>query len=323
MRRTALVAMLVGLLGALLATPSSATVPGSDGKIAFVRSNQIYTMTKTGTTVTQLTTVGKNYRPRWSPNGKRIAYLNEDTAGRRNVFVMSATGTHKTKVTASGTVNTTPVWSPNGATLAFAQTDQTPYEPYGNRVFVVKATAPFGTPAQLKVLPYGATTPEPISAYDKTSLAWSPDGTDLAVVNGDSEDSPDTGLHLVHGMAGASAATIAAASHAEDVIAGTGGDCCGYQDWTDLDYVPDGTLGYAVLDHGDELQYDPPRPSLAYPGFVSQRGDKAGAPSPSGKNMVFVRTTGSTPTIWTATITGAQRKQIQANGYQPDWQPLP
>jgi len=39
--------------------------------------------------------------------------------------------------------------------------------------------------------------------------------------------------------------------------------------------------------------------------------------------MVFVRSTGSTPNVWTATITGAQRKMIMTNGYQPDWQPLP
>jgi dipeptidyl aminopeptidase/acylaminoacyl peptidase len=321
MRKTTFSAALVvltGLLQVLLVAPSHATVLGGEGQIAFVRANQIYTMTKTGGTVKQLTTVGKNYRPKWSPDGQRIAYINEDTAGRTNVFVMSSTGSGKTKVTTSGTVDTAPVWSPNGSTLAFAQAPAS-----GNYVSIVKATAPFGTPIQLQVLYYGEVTRRPISAYDKTSLAWSPNGQDLAVINGDSEDSPDTGMHLVHGMAGASTAAIAAADHREDVVDFTGGDCCGYQTWTDVNYIPNGTLGWAVLDRGDELQYDPPRPSLDYPGFVSQTGDKAGAPSPNGKDMVFVRTVGTTANIWTSTITGGSRRQVLANGYQPDWQPVP
>jgi len=63
--------------------------------------------------------VGKNYRPRWSPDGKQIAYIQQDAAGHKNVFEMSATGGNKTKVTTSGMVTTTPVWSPDAKTLAF------------------------------------------------------------------------------------------------------------------------------------------------------------------------------------------------------------
>jgi Tol biopolymer transport system component len=341
MRRIAFFAMLIALLGIVTVAPSNATALGSEGKIAFVRSNQIYTMTRTGTSVTKLTTVGKNYRPKWSPNGQKIAYINEDASGRRDVFIMSATGTNKTKVTNSGSVNTAPAWSPNGATLAFAQTgtyrftptcypncaDQIPYDVNGNYLFIVKATAPFGTPSLLKVYPSYLSSyydSKPITVYDKSSLAWSPNGADLALVNGDSGDSPDTGLHMVRGMASATAATIANTAHPDDIINGTGGDCCGYELWSDLNYIPNGVFGYSVLDRGNELEYElNPRATLRYPGFVSQLGDKTGAPSPNGKNMVFVRTTGTTPNIWTATIKGAQRKQIQANGYQPDWQPLP
>jgi hypothetical protein len=163
---------------------------------------------------------------------------------------------------------------------------------------------------------------KPISVYTGSSLAWSPNGADLAVVNGE-EDHEDTGMHMVRGMVGATAATTARTSHVDDIVGGTGGDCCGYQTWSDLNYIPNGVFGFSVLDHGDELQNDPPLATLNFRGFVTQLGDKAGAPSPNGKNMVFVRTTGTTPNIWTATIKGATRKQILANGYQPDWQPLP
>lgn len=334
--RRAMVGLLAvgGLLGMGLSAPANATVGGGEGKIAFVRANQIYTMTKAGGTVKQLTTVGKNYRPRWSPDGKHIAYIQEDVNGNKNVFEMTATGGNKTKVTSSGTVTTTPVWSPNGQTLAFGAvgvwhvpaTQYTPAYDWTNQwVYLVKATAPFGTASLLKVYESFSSDPvadqSAIDVFDGTSLAWSPNGADLAVVNDNSEDSPDIGMHLVHSMT--NAAPGDGAIHAEDVINGTGGSCCGFQEWSDLDYIPNGVFGYAVADSGDEFQYDPPQLTLNYPGFVSQLGDKAGAPSPTGKHMVFVRSTGSTPNVWTSTIKGAQRKMIQANAYQPDWQPLP
>jgi dipeptidyl aminopeptidase/acylaminoacyl peptidase len=323
-----------GMLGMGLSAPASATAPGSEGKIAFVRANQIYTMTKAGGTVKQLTTVGKNYRPRWSPDGKHIAYIQEDVNGNRNVFEMTATGTNKTKVTSSGTVTTAPVWSPDGQTLAFGAvgvwqvppTQTAPGFDWTDQwVYLVRATAPFGTPSLLKVYESFSSDPvadqEAINVFGGTSLAWSPNGADLAVVNNHSEDSPNIGLHLVHTMTNATPGD--GALHVENVIRKTGGDCCGRQQWSDLDYIPNGVLGFAAADSGDEFQWDPPQLTLTYPGFVSQLGDKAGAPSPNGKHMVFVRTTGTTPNVWTATITGAQRKMIMANAYQPDWQPLP
>lgn len=333
--------MLAGLLQLVAIGPSSATDLGTEGKIVFVRQNQIYTSTKTGSGVQKLTSVGKNYRPKWSPSGQAIAYLNEDSTGHVNVFKMSATGSSKTKVTTSGHVTTAPVWSPDGKTIAFAQTGSFNWTPFcnpncaypyggtysGNYVFLVKSTSPFGTPSPLIVYPSYDNpwdSSEPITAYTKSSLAWSPNGADLAIVNGDSEDSPDTGMHFVHGMVGATAANASTVGRAEDVVDFTGGDCCGYQDWSDVNYIPNGTLGWAVVDHGDELMYDPnPHILLNFRGFASQQGDKAGAPSPSGAHVVFVRNSGTTTNIWTSTMTGSSRRQILANGYQPDWQPLP
>ena len=71
----------VGLGVTTLAAPTAAAAPKDTGLLTFVRSNQIYTSTTTGGSVKQLTTSGKNYRPHWSPDGKRIAYLREAPAG--------------------------------------------------------------------------------------------------------------------------------------------------------------------------------------------------------------------------------------------------
>ena len=304
MRRLILaIAIVTGLITTVLSTPATATAIGSEGKIAFVRVNQIYTMTKTGGSVTQLTTTGKNYRPKWSPDGKHIAYIHEDRSGRKDVFEMTANGRDKTKVTNDGAIVQAAVWSPDGKTLAYGAGDQL--------VYTIKAKGPFGSPSQLQVFRASTGLLGPIGV--QFGMAWSPDGQDLAVSNGDSENSPDRGMHMVHGM------NIPTNTHTEDVINATGGECCGEDFWTDLNFIPNGTFGFA-----DEDQlFFPSHFTLVYPGFVSRNGDKAGSPSPSGAHMAFVRTTGTTPNIWTATITGAQRKMIMANGDQPDWQPLP
>ena len=52
-------ATLVGITAT--AGSASATYAGHDGKIAFVRANQIYTMSSTGTSVTKLTSSGSVY----------------------------------------------------------------------------------------------------------------------------------------------------------------------------------------------------------------------------------------------------------------------
>jgi hypothetical protein len=164
-----------------------------------------------------------------------------------------------------------------------------------------------------------------LRAYPGTELAWSPNGGDLSAVNDISADSPDTGLHVVHGMQGATEASARTAVYSESIPYETGGECCGEQLWSDLDYVPNGALGWAVEDLGEFQWQNSPHYSLYYPGFVSQLGDKAGAPSPTGQHMVFVRvgSDGSTPNIWVSKLNGGSRVMILKNGYQPDWQPVP
>jgi Tol biopolymer transport system component len=81
--------------GLTVSQSADAAYPGGDGKIAFVRANQIYVINADGTGLKQLTTGAKNYRPKWSPNGQRIAYIHEATGGSKDIWVMSATGTNR------------------------------------------------------------------------------------------------------------------------------------------------------------------------------------------------------------------------------------
>ena len=83
--------------------PAQATWPGRDGRIAFVKAGQIYTIRPDGTGLSKRTYVGKNFQPEWSPSGQRIAYLHEPAPGVREIWMMRADGSYKTRITQGGT----------------------------------------------------------------------------------------------------------------------------------------------------------------------------------------------------------------------------
>jgi Tol biopolymer transport system component len=115
-----LVAGTVALAGsAIAATTALQAYPGKNGLIAFVRSNQIYTISSSGSGLKKLTTSAKNYNPVWNPAGTEIAYEHEHPAGVRNIWVMNANGSNKRQWTNTGTTWGSPAWSPNGKTLLF------------------------------------------------------------------------------------------------------------------------------------------------------------------------------------------------------------
>ncbi|MBV9209085.1 MAG: PD40 domain-containing protein [Acidobacteria bacterium] len=95
-----------------------------NGKIAFSRSTdfgttrQIYSMEADGTNVTQLTTLGSNQSPVFSPDGTKIAFFSTRD-GNLSLYVMDASGLNQRKL---GTVTQTfskPRWSPDGTQILF------------------------------------------------------------------------------------------------------------------------------------------------------------------------------------------------------------
>jgi Dipeptidyl peptidase IV (DPP IV) N-terminal region len=103
--------------------PAHAAYLGSNGLIAFVRGGNIYTINPESATpantVMRLTHDGRDSGPRWSPDGKQIAYLD-----RGNLWVMNANGSHKSRITnqAPAYTDSRPTWSPNGRYIAFVKT---------------------------------------------------------------------------------------------------------------------------------------------------------------------------------------------------------
>ncbi len=77
--------------------------------------NQIYVKSIDGGAMKQLTNgAGSATTPRWSPDGKKIAYV---TGGQ--IWVMDSDGDDKDQVTKISTSAAGPVWSPDGKWLAF------------------------------------------------------------------------------------------------------------------------------------------------------------------------------------------------------------
>jgi hypothetical protein len=112
----------------VLSGAAQAAYPGGDGLIAFVRGGNIYTVNPAHVagSLVGLTTDGRASGPRWSPNGKQIAYID-----RGNLWLMNANGSHKRRLTTAAPryADSRPTWSPNGRYLAFVRTQHG--HPYG------------------------------------------------------------------------------------------------------------------------------------------------------------------------------------------------
>lgn len=297
-----LVAGLAGVAGS--STTAEAAYPGADGRIAFVRANQVYTMNRWGSDVRKLTASGKNYRPRWSPDGRRISFIHE-VYGQRDVWVMWASGSGKRAVTTSGDVSSAgATWSPDGRLLAYGTT----------QLMTIRSTAPHGAPRPLLGYRTGGfceddpTDPQPV--YVNQYVAWSPDGTRIAVRT-DADCQLDYRVDHLHLATGES-----------ELVLASGADCCGYVDYTELFWGPDNTFGYTVRDRGPYGENTGAPTYIVYPGFRSLAGDTGGAPSPSGTFMALTNTSSGTAVVVRARRDGWGRK-VLTQGYQPDWQPRP
>jgi hypothetical protein len=330
-RRVVLIAAatVFAVILSLLSVPAQATWPGRDGRIAFVRANQIYTIRPDGSGLAKRTFVGKNYRPEWSPSGRRIAYIHEPADGVREVWVMRADGSDKTRITRGGNATAGPSWSPDGRWLAFA--DQ------GMRK--VRTTAPFGTPEPFIGCYVDLPTHDPDGDCDEESggphrvgvtgtLAWSPDGSRIVFATGSPLNCDKalsmldvaTGELTLDRQDGCSAGPNFELIYSDLVWGPAGQWGFGFQAQNPND-VEGGMLAYAHIDYPG---FYSPFVMIQTPGehdVATVGGDKSPAPSPSGRYMAFVNDTSGIAKIYIANAAGSSRRQL-TYGYQPDWQRL-
>jgi dipeptidyl aminopeptidase/acylaminoacyl peptidase len=144
--------------------------------------------------------------PRFSPDGRRLAYLAED-AGGGGLWVMDADGSHKRRICAVQSSNQryadeeegAPLsWSPDGRWIAFVGADpsEAPQErdPLVIRGLMYQAYDDYfdGRKAQIWIVPSSGGAPRRLSdgRHVDLSPAWSPDGREIVFVSNREKD-PD------------------------------------------------------------------------------------------------------------------------------------
>ncbi|MGD9999873.1 MAG: TolB family protein [Ilumatobacteraceae bacterium] len=289
--------------------PTSPTTPPPtepDGKIAFARSNQIYTIDPDGTDEAKLTSGDKNYWPRWSPNGQQIAYVHE-TAASHEVWLMNADGTGKRKLATTGTSFGVD-WSPDGTRIVLPTSPVTIITLATGEVETLRGVNVYWNPG------------EPVQDfYIHGTPTWSADGTRIAAysenVSGLSEN--------VLGYFDLTRYEFGAEASNRGVTCETLGEPT---------FSSDGAfLAYMVIEEvweGDEVHCTPSRiktkaiNGAAVPALTSLDYDRQIAFAPSGTRTVIMNDSFATAKLYTAAANGTGRTFL-VNGYQPDWEHNP
>ena len=138
----------------------------SSDQIVFVYGGDLWLMPKTGGLAVQIThSPGEESWPRFSPDGKSIAYT-ASYNGNEDIYVLPVTGGVPTRVTYQSHADRMVEWHPDGRQLLFASRRESGRQSY-NQFYLVPKTG--GMPVKLPI-PYGELA------------SYSPDGKQLAYI---------------------------------------------------------------------------------------------------------------------------------------------
>lgn len=294
-----------------LAVPAAASYAGGNGKIAFIRDGDLWTVNPNGAGETRLTTTGDNAHPRWSPDGLRIAF-DSRRSGSGDVYTIRTNGTGLRRVTFSAANDITPTWSPDSARIAFAS-DRDPRGRGEYDLYVTKAAAA-GTTVRLtresrQICRLGAERPN-----------WSPDGSRIAFAR------PNFYDFNCGGYSGNLVGYLDLRTGEQRFLAGDEEDKLPLPNWS-----PDGTqLAFnQVTDYGPENLFviAASGSGLRQVTFGIDVSSTAPAWSPDDTKVVYAELpldgSGGGRIVVRSLVDADAPARVLAMGSQPDWQPLP
>jgi dipeptidyl aminopeptidase/acylaminoacyl peptidase len=160
----------------------------------------IHVVPTSGGESVRLTEGGKSSLPSWSPDRRRIAFAQANEGGGKGIWLMAPNGEGKRKIAdyqtsnaslGVSTIGETIRWSPDGSKIAFLAT----LEPYDKEAKIrvvdrIMYKAFYGYSDMRRrhifvVSPLGNEPPRQLTfgEYDEHSIAWSPDGREIAFVS--------------------------------------------------------------------------------------------------------------------------------------------
>jgi len=266
--------------------------------------------------------------PRWSASGDRIAYIAEDTAKKRQIFVLPVDGGDSVQLTKSKTGVSLFAWKPDGTGVAYAAPDEEPEKKdeakfedafeVGNNDYLQRAhslpvhlwlaTLADGSAKRLTSGSWSLPT-HFAPAGPPSQIAWTPDGRQIVFIKADSPLTGDTlssRVTLLDVTTGATHGLTSASVHESEPMLSTDGTRVAYG------YPRDGKL------RNETSVYVAPIAGGA--GADAAYGlDKeiAGAAwMPDGSSLLVAANDGTRDALWVQTI-GGKATRLELGNLSP------
>jgi tricorn protease len=131
------------IAGSAVVVPSTHALPRdpavSRTQIAFVEAGQLWVMPRSGGVAARVTDLpGRKFTPRFSPDGKLIAFGSNEAQGEANLYTVALRGGRPSRITFIPTQQTLSQWTADGRLLF--HTNSLSFSPFAMQLFTVRAS---------------------------------------------------------------------------------------------------------------------------------------------------------------------------------------